>query len=106
MSKLSLSYLQNPSKIYNRKVSQDATHYTDPETFRPERFLGNSPELDPHSWAFGFGRRRCPGIEMADASVFIAVAMILAVFNVGPIMDSKTGISEIPVHAYGTGTVW
>ena len=38
--------------------------------------------------------------------MFIAVAMILAVFNVEPVVNLETGLSEIPVHAYGTGTVW
>ena len=35
----------------------DPTLYKDPNEFRPERFLGEKPELDTHSTVFGFGRR-------------------------------------------------
>lgn len=39
---------------------RDPEVYTDPLTFKPERFLteeGNVPEQDPRSAVFGFGRR-------------------------------------------------
>ena len=35
----------------------DPQSYTRPAEFRPERFLGKQPELDPHTMSFGFGRR-------------------------------------------------
>lgn len=31
--------------------------YSDPTDFKPERFLGENPELDPRDAGFGFGRR-------------------------------------------------
>ncbi|CAE6488094.1 unnamed protein product [Rhizoctonia solani] len=31
--------------------------YSDPYTFKPERFLGDEPDSDPTTYAFGFGRR-------------------------------------------------
>ena len=41
---------------------RDEEIYKDPETFRPERFLGTSPEPDPAlNGAFGFGRRYAIG---------------------------------------------
>ncbi|KAG1880396.1 cytochrome P450, partial [Suillus tomentosus] len=42
-------------------ISQDEKMYPDPLEFRPERFLGSSPQLDPRKFIFGLGRRRCPG---------------------------------------------
>jgi len=55
----------------------------DPKAFIPERFLDSSqPELDPASWAFGFGRRICPGKALAENSVFILIASILASFHI------------------------
>ncbi|KIJ44994.1 hypothetical protein M422DRAFT_30174 [Sphaerobolus stellatus SS14] len=87
------------------KISQEEEHYKEPEKFKPERFLGDASELDPHTYAFGFGRRRCPGIELAVSSVYIAVVMSLAVFEILPAKDSQTGERVMPVHEYASGTV-
>ena len=35
----------------------DPDTYKNPDEFRPERYLGESPELDPSNMVFGFGRR-------------------------------------------------
>lgn len=45
--------------IVFRAMSQDETMYSDPEHFSPERFEGDAGKklVDPHSYAFGFGRR-------------------------------------------------
>lgn len=40
---------------------------------------------------------------MADASVFISIAMSLAVFNVA--RASKDDAAEVPVHEQMTGTI-
>lgn len=53
--------------------------------FDPGRFLGGDGrrvEQDPRRYVFGFGRRICPGRYLADASMFLAIAKSLAVFNV------------------------
>lgn len=45
-------------------MSRDESRYPDPETFIPERFLDFERKLiddNPVDFAFGFGRRRCPG---------------------------------------------
>jgi cytochrome P450 len=42
-------------------ITRDEEMYPDPLEFRPERFLGPSPQVDPHKFVFGFGRRACPG---------------------------------------------
>jgi cytochrome P450 len=42
-------------------IARDGDIYPDPLEFRPERFLGPSPQVDPHKFVFGFGRRACPG---------------------------------------------
>ena len=67
---------------------RDPNVFHDPESFKPERFLGDNPEPDPHLYAFGFGRRICPGRMLADATIYIAVAQFLAAFNISrPVRD-------------------
>ncbi|KAF7330982.1 Cytochrome P450 [Mycena venus] len=66
-------------------ISQDPEIYPEPDQFRPERFLGNKQQLDPREYAFGGGRRLCPGIDLADTMMFLALSGILAVFEICPL---------------------
>ncbi|KAJ7626268.1 cytochrome P450 [Mycena polygramma] len=54
------------------------------QEFIPERFLSDIGCPSPASWAFGFGRRICPGKHLAENSVFIIIASILASFDISP----------------------
>ncbi|KDR77000.1 hypothetical protein GALMADRAFT_66106 [Galerina marginata CBS 339.88] len=85
------------------KMTHDPKIYSDPFSFKPERFLGPQPEQDPRDVCFGFGRRICPGRVLADASLFISCAMSLAVFDV----TKKTvdGIVVEARQAQTTGTI-
>nr|BED42964.1 cytochrome P450 monooxygenase [Trametes versicolor] len=60
----------------------DPARYNDPDVFRPERFLAPENAPDSSSFAFGFGRRACPGEAVAHASLFCTLARILAVFDI------------------------
>lgn len=40
-----------------RGMSRDTKYYDDPEQFNLGRYLGDSKELDPYRYVFGFGRR-------------------------------------------------
>lgn len=68
----------------NRHFTHDPAVYHDPLSFKPERFLATetAPELDPHTFVFGFGRRVCPGRILADNALYLNVARSLAVFDV------------------------
>ena len=76
-------------------------------TYNPDRFLGTPSrpaERDPRDFAFGFGRRICPGKELADASIFMTLAMVLSVFNIEKAKDSTGKILE-PVAEYTSGVI-
>ncbi|PTB63697.1 cytochrome P450 [Trichoderma citrinoviride] len=72
----------------------DASVYTNPDDFAPERFLAPRNEPDPRWAAFGFGRRICPGRFLADSSLFLNLASLVAVFNIDKEIDEKGNVME------------
>ncbi|KAK7731531.1 hypothetical protein SLS53_008771 [Cytospora paraplurivora] len=62
--------------------SHDPAVYPNPDVFDPTRFLGPNPALDPRNYVFGFGRRICPGKQLADSSMWLTIARSLAVFDI------------------------
>ncbi|EPQ58609.1 cytochrome P450 [Gloeophyllum trabeum ATCC 11539] len=81
-----------------REIYRDPKTYTNPERFDPQRFLPTSDHemaKDPRDYLFGFGRRRCPGIYLADASMWLACVAVLAAFDIRPPMeDGKLGVPQ------------
>jgi len=65
--------------------------------FMPERFLEDSPRgiNDYPVECFGFGRRICPGRYLAEATVWISIARILAAFIISKAVDEKGQLIEI-----------
>ncbi|ETW77757.1 cytochrome P450 monooxygenase 31 [Heterobasidion irregulare TC 32-1] len=73
--------------------------YPDPSSFNPARFLTTDGKLnpeckDPATAAFGFGRRICPGRHFAISAVWIAVASILATYNITKDVDADGKVIE------------
>ncbi|CAE6534776.1 unnamed protein product [Rhizoctonia solani] len=66
-------------------IGRDPRHYKDPEVLNPDRYLDNSVPRPP---AFGWGRRKCPGIHFAETSIFITTALLLSVFTFSKKKDS------------------
>ncbi|KAF8208101.1 cytochrome P450 [Mycena galopus ATCC 62051] len=84
-------------------ISHDEQVFSDPFTFRPERFLEKEFSLpDPSTIAFGWGRRICPGRFLAENSLWLHVATILACFNITPIVGDD-GKPIIPPREYTSG---
>ena len=46
-----------PAERTRRAILRDESIYPDPDVFRPERFLDEAPQPDPHNLTFGYGRR-------------------------------------------------
>ncbi|KAG1874761.1 cytochrome P450 [Suillus subalutaceus] len=84
----------------------DPRTYTNPSEFNPDRFLakeGKEPETDPRTICFGFGRRICPGLHLADASVWMSAAMSLAVFDISKVVEN--GVEITPEVDPSSGTI-
>ncbi|KAL5481175.1 hypothetical protein ACEPAI_10116 [Sanghuangporus weigelae] len=84
----------------------DAETYHDPMAFRPERFFGvdgRAPETDPRTLVFGFGRRICPGRELADASIYLTIAQSLAVFDIKKVVEDGKIVE--PTVSFSAGIV-
>jgi len=66
--------------------------YPAPDAFHPERFQEMDPTLadatNPRNLVFGFGRRICPGRQLADQTLWLAIANILAVFMISKARDA------------------
>ncbi|KAG1855207.1 cytochrome P450 [Suillus subalutaceus] len=85
----------------------DPRTYVDPSQFNPERFLakdGKDPEMEPRMACFGFGRRICPGLHLADASIWISIMMSLAVFDISKVVENGVEITP-EVEALPLGTI-
>ncbi|EJD35338.1 cytochrome P450 [Auricularia subglabra TFB-10046 SS5] len=86
-------------------VTRDESLYPSPETFRPERFIPDEKgavERDPWDIVFGFGLRRCPGRHLADATLFLAIAKMLAAFSFRPEQDAR-GNGLVPPEEWTSG---
>ncbi|KAF9030367.1 cytochrome P450 [Hymenopellis radicata] len=80
--------------------------YTEPTQFNPDRFIPKSqggagePILSP----FGFGRRICPGRFMADNTLWITLALLLATCRFEKAKDAA-GNEITPKAEFIVGTV-
>ncbi|KAJ7439497.1 cytochrome P450 [Mycena latifolia] len=84
-------------------ISHDGQVFSDPFAFRPERFLNKEAPLpDPSSIAFGWGRRICPGRFLAENSLWLHVATMLACFNIKRAIGVD-GKEIIPPREYTSG---
>jgi len=93
--------------------------YPDPHEFKPERYLSYEESAatylntaDPYErdhFSYGAGRRVCPGIHVAEKSMFINIARMLWAFNLtqktnpdGSLIDVDTttekGWMSVPNH--------
>lgn len=93
-----------------RAILHDEKHYPDPFTFNPDRYFRpdgtfDPNVLDPSVAAFGYGRRVCAGRWMAQDSMWIAIACMLAVFTVGKKKD-RDRKEMTPSGEYQLGFLW
>ena len=70
-------------------LTRDPQVYHDPEEFKPERYFAPFQEPDPASFIFGIGRRICTGRRVADSTMFLTVAKVLAAFDISKGRDAE-----------------
>ncbi|KAI9269164.1 cytochrome P450 [Phascolomyces articulosus] len=77
-------------------MHRDPDRYPDPEKFIATRFLSNNKTMaasaagkveDRDHFMFGFGRRICPAMHLAEVQMFILVTNILARCDLKPPLD-------------------
>ncbi|KAL1725530.1 cytochrome P450 [Schizophyllum commune] len=80
-------------------MAHDKKAYPDPYAFKPERYLDADGKLDPNvrdpaKIIFGFGRRNCIGRHVAYSTLWITIASILRVYNIGKAKRSDGSFIE------------
>jgi cytochrome P450 len=78
-------------------IHMDPARYPNPRTFDPDRYIddflnSNDSAVSPDAakrdhFVFGAGRRICPGMNVADTSLFLGIARLLWGFNIRPMKD-------------------
>ncbi|KAJ7593060.1 putative monooxygenase [Mycena floridula] len=84
---------------------RDPEAYPNPELFDPSRYNLDTSEMDKVIQInFGWGRRSCPGVHLAEGTVFAIVSTVLATCNVMPILgsDGEPATKEVKLT---TGTI-
>ncbi|KAF5311388.1 hypothetical protein D9758_018949 [Tetrapyrgos nigripes] len=82
-------------------ILHDENLYPDPLTFNPDRFLKTESQRgapsakhplnpDPELYAFGFGRRICPGRHLALDTSWLVLACLLATCSITRISSDNT----------------
>lgn len=92
--------------FFDRNMLHDAETYPEPFQFRPERHIsvdGKPTQRDPRTMCFGFGRRVCPGLFLAEATLFLTIANSLLLFDISKKVEN--GVEVTPVHAQTSGII-
>lgn len=101
--------------LYQYTIHFDPDRYPDPWAFKPERYLNHPLKAgaycahpDPYErdhFDFGAGRRICPGMHLAENSLFITLAKLLWAFNIEPPIgaDGQIQLMDTSDEAYESG---
>lgn len=92
----------------------DPERYERPDDFVPDRYLNHTLKAgayaahsDPYErdhFDFGAGRRICPGMHLAENSLFITIASLIWAFEIlPPILDGQVGTVDVSDKAYEEG---
>lgn len=87
-------------------IHMDPARSPEPRRFNPDRYKDDFLSLadsagqpDPSkrdSFTFGAGRRICPGMHVAERSLFLGMSRMLWAFDIRPELDAVTGKEILP----------
>ncbi|KAK2460241.1 hypothetical protein APHAL10511_007630 [Amanita phalloides] len=85
-------------------VSRDESTYANPEAFDPNRFFNPDGTLndDKIEYAFGYGRRICPGRFLATNTLWMAIVSVLSTFNISKARDENGVEIDIDTEAFSS----
>ncbi|PSR73546.1 hypothetical protein PHLCEN_2v10465 [Hermanssonia centrifuga] len=83
-----------PVPLGYRKMLRNETIYPDPASFNPDRYLAEVDEVtakrrDPRNYVFGFGRRRCPGTNLVESSLWMVIVSMIATLSISKAKDES-----------------
>ncbi|KAG2109037.1 cytochrome P450 [Suillus discolor] len=83
-------------------LSRDPIAFPDPDVFNPQRWLDSEGRLkdDMKFIVYGFGRRVCPGMHLANHSLYINLALLLWSFRIA----QRPG-APINTHAFSDAVI-
>ncbi|KAK4047662.1 hypothetical protein OIO90_006091 [Microbotryomycetes sp. JL221] len=85
-------------------IHLDPELYPEPTKFNPDRFIDSNGQLnDLKHFAFGFGRRICPGMHIAERSLFIVFSRLMWACNITNAKDEQGQIIPIDVDRFSEG---
>ncbi|KAF1982274.1 cytochrome P450 [Aulographum hederae CBS 113979] len=88
---------KTPVSMTNVDILMNENLFPEPREFKPERWVGN-PALEKYFVPFSKGSRQCLGLNLAQAEMYIALAMVFSRFD---FELSETDVSDIEMaHAY------
>ncbi|KAI5829438.1 cytochrome P450 [Schizophyllum commune Tattone D] len=82
--------------------------YSSPHDFKPDRFLNedgtfNKEIFNPRDITFGYGRRICPGKDLAYTTLWLVAACVLRTCTVVKAKSANGTVIEPPSECVGVG---
>lgn len=69
----------------------DPTHFKDPNSFLPERYLDVPEGAGTPHYGYGAGSRMCAGSHLANRELYTAFIRLISAFHILPPKDKRDG---------------
>lgn len=85
-------------------IHHNPERYPDPFTFNPDRYIGDEHScsessrlpngLERDHWAFGAGRRICPGLAVAEKEIWLAISRLIWAYSFTEVTGKPISLEE------------